>query len=158
MSTGIKKDGTLYICSTPQPADLLQAGFEGLTWVEIGNVVTMPGFGVTDNIKVQDYINAPLSQQSKGFKKASDASVVVGSLQTDPGQVELRAAAATKYNYALKLEQSDAPDSAHTNTIRYSRGVIGGPDFPGGGGEDYDNETFQIALNQIPIVVPSELI
>lgn len=153
MDTGIKKDGKLYICATPQDADLLQAGYEALTWVEIGNIVTMPDFGITDNIVTQDYINTDVSQKRKGFRNASDTEVVVGALQDDVGQIELRTAADTKYNYALKLEQSDAPDDDTTNTIRYSRGVIGGPNFAGGGGEDFDNETFQIGLNQKPIVV-----
>ena len=156
--TGIKKDGKLYICETPQPADLLQAEYEGLTWVEIGNIVTLPDFGVSDNIVTQDYINTDVSQKRKGFRNASDTEVVVGYLPEDAGQVALRDAAETKFNYALKLEQSDAPDASTTNTIRYSRGVIGGPNFTGGGGEDFDNETFQIGLNQAPIVVIPEAI
>lgn len=156
--TGIKKDSKLYICATPQSADLLQAGYEALTWVEIGNIVTMPDFGVSDNIVTQDTINTSTSQKRKGFRNASDTEIVVGYLPADVGQVELRVAAEANFNYALKLEASDAPDAATTNTIRYSRGVIGGPNFTGGGGEDFDNETFQVGLNQAPVVVVPEAI
>lgn len=151
--TGIKKNSKLYICATPQSADLLQAGYEALTWVEISNVVTLPDFGVSDNIVTQDYINTTVSQKRKGFSNASDTEVMVGQLDGDAGQEALAAASLTAFNYALKLEQDDAPDAATTNTIRYSRGVIGGRNFTGGGGEDFDNETYAIGLNQAPIVV-----
>lgn len=156
--TGIKKDSVLYICETPQSSDLLQAGYEGLTWVEVGNVVTLPDFGITDNIVTQDYTNTDVSQKRKGFRNASDTEIVVGYLYDDDGQIALRDAAATKFNYAFKLESSDAPDASTTNTIRYSRGVVGGPNFTGGGGEDFDNETFQLGLNQAPVIVAPEAI
>lgn len=156
--TGIKKDGKLYICETAQGTDLLQAGFEALTWVEIGNVVTLPDFGITDNIVTQDYINTGVSQKQKGFRNASDTEIVVGFDPNDTGQDALRDAAATRLNYAFKLEASDAPDASTTNTIRYSRGVVGGPNFTGGGGEDFDNETYQLGLNQAPVIVKPEAI
>ncbi len=156
--TGIKKDGKLYICETPQPADLTESGFEALTWVEVGKVVTFPDFGVSDNIVSQDYINTDVSQKRKGFRNASDTEIVVGHDPDDAGQTAMKTAADTKYNYAFKLEQADAPDASTTNTIRYSRGVIGGPNFAGGGGEDFDNETYQLGLNQAPVIVDPEAI
>lgn len=156
--TGIKKDSKFYICATAQNDDLLQAAYEALTWVEVGNIVTMPEFGITDNMVTQDYINTDVSQRQKGFRSASETEIVVGRDYEDTGQDALRTAAATRYNYAFKLESSDAPDASTTNTIRYSRGLIGGPNFAGGGGEDFDNETFQIGLNQAPIVVDPEAI
>ena len=155
--TGIKRGGKFYICATPQGADLNQAGYEALTWVEVGNIVTFPDFGITDNIVSQDYIDTDVSQKRKGFRMASDSELVVGRDYEDTGQDALRTAAATRLNYAFKLESSDSPNPATTtNTIRYSRGIIGGPNFTGGGGEDFDNETFQIGLNQAPIVVDPE--
>jgi hypothetical protein len=157
-NTGIKRESKFYICETPQSADLLQAGYEALTWVEVGNIVTLPDFGITDNMVTQDYTNTDVSQRQKGFRQASDTEIVVGRDYDDAGQDALRAAAATRYNYAFKLESSDAPDGDTTNTIRYSRGIIGGPNFTGGGGEDFDNETFQLGLNQAPIIVDPEAI
>lgn len=156
--TGIKRESKLYICATTQAADLNLAGFEALTWVEIGNIVTLPDFGVSDNIVSQDYVGTDVSQKKKGYRMASDTSVVVGRDFEDSGQDALRTAAATRYNYAFKLESSDAPSALYTNTIRYSRGIVGGPNFTGGGGEDFDNEEFQIGLNQAPIIADPELI
>ena len=76
--TGIKKDSTLYVCETAQPDDLLQAGYEALTWVEIENVVTMPDFGFTQNVVTQDYINTDMSQKRKGFKVGGESDLVIG--------------------------------------------------------------------------------
>jgi hypothetical protein len=158
MPTGIKRGGKLSICATPQASDLNQAGYEGLTYIEIGNIVTFPDFGVTTNMPVQDYINTDVSQKQQGFRTASDTEVVVGFDPEDDGQDALRTAAGTRFNYAFKLEASDAPNALNTNTIRYSRGVVGGPNFAGGGGEDFDNETYMIGLNQAPVIVKPELI
>lgn len=155
---GIKKDGTLYICETPQNSDLNESAFEALTWVEIDKIVTLPDMGRTDNIVSQDYVNTTVSQFQKGFANAGQSELVIGRDHEDAGQDALRVAAATRYNYAFKLESSDAPSSAYTNTIRYSRGVISGPMLSGGGGEDFDNETYNIAFNQVPVIVDPEAI
>lgn len=156
--TGIKKDSKLYICATAQGSDLDQAAFEGLVWVEIGNIVTLPDFGVTENMPAQDYINTSLSQAQKGFVQPVDTSVVVGDDYEDTGQDTLRTASQTRLTYALKLEGSDAPSASLTNTIRYTRALIGREAFPGGGGEDFDNVEFPIKLKQIPIRVEPEAI
>lgn len=157
-NTGIKKGSKLYICATAQAADLNQAGYEALTWVEIGNVVTFPDFGVTDNIVSQNYIGSTVTQKQKGYRTASDTEIVVGRDYENAGQDALRTAAGTSLNYAFKMESSDSPSASLTNTIRYSRGVVGGPNFTGGEGEAFDNETFQLGLNQAPIVVDPEAV
>lgn len=156
--TGIKQGSKLYVCATPQPENLDQAGFEALTWVLVGNVVELPGIGVTDNIVSQDYIGTDTSQKRKGFRSVEDGTIIVGRDYEDDGQIALRNAAGTRYNYAFKLESSDSPSALYTNTIRYSRGVVSGPNFVGGGGEEFDNEEFTIGFNQIPITVDPELI
>jgi hypothetical protein len=53
---------------------------------------------------------------------------------------------------AIKIERNDAPQGK-TNTIFYSRGVVSGPLYPGGGSDDFDLEKFKIGLNQLPIRV-----
>jgi hypothetical protein len=149
---GIKRSSTLAICTTPQASDLTASQYAALTWVPIGSIVTMPDFGVTDNIVSQDYVNTDVSQKRKGFRMASDTEIVVGRDHDDLGQDALRAAAATRLNYAFRMQSSDGTPTL-TPTTRYSRGIVGGPNFTGGGGEDFDNETFQLGLNQAPVIV-----
>lgn len=155
---GIKRESKFYICATPQNSDLNQGAYEALVFVEIGSIVTLPDMGSTANIVSQDYVNTDVSQKRKGFQNAGESELVIGRDHEDAGQDALRVAAATRYNYAFKLESADAPSSSFTNTIRYSRGVISGPMLTGGGGEDFDNETYQIAFNQLPVIVDPEAI
>jgi len=158
-STGIKKDGTFYVCETAQPDDLLQAEFEALTWVEVGNIVTLPDFGYTQNTVTQDYINTDMSQKRKGFKQGSESDLVIGRDYEDAGQTALRTIVESPANYAFKLELSDSPNPATTtNTVMYSRGIASGWNFSGGGGEDFDNATITIGLNQQPVIVDPEAI
>jgi hypothetical protein len=155
--TGIKRGSKFYICATPQGSDLNISGFEALDWEEVGKIVTFPDFGTTENIVSQDYVGTDLSEYRKGFRQGAQSSLVVGRDYEDDGQNALRAAADTRANYAFKYEGSDSPNPVTTtNTIRYSRGLVSAPNFTGGGGEDWDNEEFTIALNQVPITVNPE--
>jgi hypothetical protein len=158
MSGTTKIGSKLYISTTAENSALSESEFEALVYTEIDCVITLPDFGITDNIVSQDCINGDVTQKQKGFKSASDTEIVISFMPGDAGQDALRAAAATKFNYAFKLESADAPDASTTNTIRYSRGIVGGPNFAGGGGEEFDNETYSLGLNQSPILVKPEAI
>jgi len=155
----ILKGAKLYICETAQGADLNESEFEGLTWVEIKKVVTFPMVGRTDNIVSQDYVDTTVSQYRKGFANAGQSQIVVGRDYEDAGQTALRAAAATPLNYAFKIEGNDATGTGtgdFTATFWYTRGVIGGPMTTATGGEDFQNETFEVAFNQVALVTDPE--
>src|SRR5690606_27926337 len=89
----------------------------------------------------------------KGISNAGDPPIEVARNPTDLGQIALRAAAATKFNYAFKIEDNDAPSSSYTNSIYYNRGVVTGPTRPNGRNEDFILEVFTLGLNQREIVV-----
>lgn len=148
------KGGKFYISTTTVPADILLAAYQALTYVEVKNVVSTPAMGVEDNIISQDYLSTDVSQKQKGFANVTDGELVVGYTYDDPGQDAMRAAAVTRNQYAFKSELSDSPNIATTtNTVRYTRGFVGSGGDGGGGGEDFVNLTFMLALNQRPIWV-----
>jgi len=151
--TTILKGSKLYICATAQNDDLNQAGYEGLTWVEIAKIVTMPMVGSVDNIVSQDYVDTTVSQYAKGFANAGQSQIVVGRDWEDAGQDALRTAAATPFNYAFKIEANDGVSGVTTPTTWYTRGVIGGPMTDARSGEDFQNESFECAFNQQAIAV-----
>lgn len=78
----------------------------------------------------------------------------VASIADDPGQDILRTFGdpLNINNMAIKVERNDAPQGK-TNTVFYSRGVVSGPLYPGGGSDDFDLEKFKVGLNQLPIRV-----
>lgn len=142
-----------YICTTPQAADLDQTGFEALTFVMISNVGNIGETGTADNILNYDTMDTEVTQKQKGVANAGDPTIEVSRKPTDTGQIAMRDAAATKFEYAFKFEHADSPDGILTNTIIYSRGVVGGPTRPNGGVEDFDLEVYTVGLNQKEIVV-----
>ncbi len=153
-----QKDVKFFICTTPQPSDLDQAAFEALTWVEVKSVGKVGETGLSTNIVTYDTLDTDVTQKGKGVSNAGDPDVEVARIYNDPGQVALRNAAKTNFNYAFKLERNDAPDATFTNRIEYNRGLVTGPKRPNGGVEDFDLEIFSLGLQQREVVVEPTLI
>lgn len=147
------KGRKFYICATPQPTELNQAAYEALTWVEVGNVGSIGETGTNTNVLSYDELGTEVTQKQKGISNAGDPDIEVARNPTDAGQIALRAAAATKYVYAFKVEDNDKPSSDYTNSIYYNRGIITRPRRPNGRNEDFVLEVFKLGLVQLEIVV-----
>lgn len=153
---GNQIDTGIFICATPINATTLPldaADFAALTWVEIGHVGASGDWGETTNITNYNTFRQGVTINSKGYTSAGRPSLEVGRDYSDAGQVALRAAALTKFNYAFKKELSDAPSASHTNTIIYNVGIVTGPGRPENTGEDFVREVFPLAFNQRSVVV-----
>lgn len=142
----------LFVCSTPQPADLNLAGYEALTWVEVGAVGSVGEMGTSTNILNYDTWNTDVTQKAKGISDAGSPEVEVARIYNDAGQIILRNAGKTNLQYAFKVERNDAPTLAGTPTTIYNRGLVTGPKRPMGKNEDFDLEVFTLALNQREVV------
>lgn len=140
------------ICTTPQPADLDQTGFEALTYVPIGGVGTLGETGTQTNILTYDTLDTTVTQKDKGNENAGDPAVECAHDYNDAGQVALRAAALTGDKYAVKIEHNDG-GTGFTNTIRYQRGLVLEPTHPNGGSEDFQLDVFTLALVQKELTV-----
>lgn len=153
------KGRKVYFCTTPQPANLDQSQFEALTWIEVGNVGSVGESGMNTNVVSYDELATEVTQKQKGISNAGDPTIECARNPTDAGQIALRAAAATKFFYAVKFEDLDAPDANHTNTVYYNRGLVAGPTRPNGRNEDFILEVFTLGLVQREIVVnPQSLV
>lgn len=137
----------------PQASDLSKGQYEALNWTEVSNVGSIGESGMQTNLPTYDELSTEVTQKQKGISNAGDPPVEVARNPTDPGQIALRAAAATKFQYAFKTEDNDAPSSNYTNSIYYNRGVVTGPTRPNGRNEDFILEVFTLGLNQREIVV-----
>jgi len=156
MADDLNLNGTLYICATEQNSDLNEAAFEALTWVEIGKIVTLPQIGFEANIVTQNYVNTDFSTDAKGFINGMATEVVVGRDPSDAGQDILRTASNSRFKYAFKREYADAV-SGFTATFKYFRALVTSEMDSGGGGEEFDNQTFGIKITgQKPITVDPE--
>lgn len=145
-----------YVCATPAENDLTQAEFEALTWVEVKNVGSVGELGPKTNVISYDELGSDVTQKSKGLTDAGSPAVECARNPTDAGQLAMRTATKTNFNYPFKYEKNDAPNVTKTNTIHYNRGVVTGPLRPNGGNEDFDLEIFTCAMNQLEITVDPE--
>lgn len=145
--------GKVYVCATPQQAVLAEGDYAALTWVEIAAVGNHGETGSQTNILNYDTWDLDVIQKGKGLTNAGDPQIEVARIPTDPGQIILRAAALTRYNYAFKVIRNDRVNDAGAPTILYNRGLVTGPMRPNGRNEDFDLERFNLALNQKEVVV-----
>ena len=149
---GTNASGKLYICATPQPAALSQAQFEALAWVQIVGLGSHGETGTSSNILTYDTWDQSVVQKYKGLDDAGSPEIELMRYPFDAGQILLRQAATTKFNYAFKLEKPDKQVPTGTGTIVYNRGIVAGPRRPNGRNEVFDLEMFTLGLNQVEIV------
>lgn len=145
--------GKLYICTTPQPTDLDVDAFDLLTWVQIGSVGSVGETGQNTNILTYDTWDTEVIQKGKGITDAGSPEIELARVPADPGQIALRAAAATNQNYAFKIVKNDPATLVGDGTTMYNRGIVTGPRRPNGRNEDFDLEVYMLGLNQLEIVV-----
>ncbi|RZZ81124.1 hypothetical protein [Pseudoxanthomonas winnipegensis] len=138
----------LYICATPQNADLTQTAFAALTWVQVKKVGSVGERGTSTNSVSYDTWDTLVSLKGKGITNAGDPVVELAEDLADPGQIALRAAGAPNVPdaYAFKVERPDG-------SLEYLRGIVMGPVFPGGRNEDFVLNNFTLGLNQVPLRV-----
>lgn len=143
-----------YVCATAQNADINATAFAALTWVEVKGIGSMGETGLNQNFVTYNTLADAVAQKGKGVANAGDPELVGRRIWDDAGQVIMRTigASSDKNSYAYKYELADG-SSTLTNTIRYNRGLCGGPRHPGGGVEDFDLEAYTLALVQEQEVV-----
>ncbi|MCO6050840.1 hypothetical protein NGM99_13735 [Mesorhizobium sp. RP14(2022)] len=137
----------------PQAADLTEVAYKALLWTEVKNVGMVGDRGTDTNVVSYDELATEVTQKQKGISNAGDPEVECARNPTDPGQQAMRAAAQTKFYYAFKVEDADAPDATKTNTLYFNRGLVTGPRRPGGRNEDFILEVFTLGLVQKEITV-----
>jgi hypothetical protein len=137
----------------PQPTALNQGQYEALNWTEVKNVGEVGEAGTSTNVVNYDELSTDVVQKNKGMSDAGDPTIECARNPTDNGQIALRAAALTNFNYAFKFEDADAPDANYSNSIYYNRGIVTGPTRPNGRNEDFILEVFTLGLIQREIVV-----
>lgn len=145
----------IYISSASvADADLAQADYELLTWVEIGSVGSRGEMGKNTNMLSYNTWNTNVIQKAKGMTDAGSVEIEVARIATDAGQILLRAAGAVgnNSNYAFKELRADGP-SGGVGTVFYNRGLVSGPRRPGGRNEDFDLEVYTLGLQQEEVVV-----
>lgn len=118
---------TISICVTPKdssnpPAN--RAAYAALTWVEIGEVQNLGRFGDKSNIVSFAALGDNRVRKVKGSKDAGTIALVCGRDPFDAGQIALRDAANTNFEYAIRIVANDALDGNDTPSEYYFVGPV----------------------------------
>lgn len=133
----------LFISSTPQRKDRTLEQFEAMTWVQVNGIGSHGETGTSTNILTYDTWSDDVTRKSKGLSNAGDPVVEVARRAGDAGQTVLREAAEDRFNWGFKIEGG--------GRLRYNLGMVAGPMEPNGRNEDFDLETYTLALQQTEI-------
>jgi hypothetical protein len=142
------------ISTAPVTLPLNATEFGALTFTPIGSVGNLGDYGSPANLINYNTLDTEVMSKAKGVEDAGELSIEVARIFDDPGQIALRAAAATKFYYAIKIEYADAPSEDWSNTIMYAVGPVTGPQLLGGGTDDFIRESYSVGFtDQRPIFV-----
>ena len=142
------------ISTTAVTLPLNATEFGALTFTPIGSVGNLGDYGSPANLINYNTLDTEVMSKAKGVEDAGELSIEVARIFDDPGQIAMRAAAATKFYYAIKVEYADAPSEDWSNTIMYAVGPVTGPQLLGGGTDDFIRESYSVGFtDQRPIFV-----
>lgn len=94
----------------------------------------------------------------KGPRDAGTKTIVCGRDPLDAGQLAMKAAEETDFNYAFRVIYSDAPDDAHSNSIDYMGGMVLTNPVNQGNVSNVTRITFDVGINTAIYEVPSALL
>lgn len=145
MAIGTSEGSTVFI--GPATTVTTQEALEGLTFVEIGKVESIGEFGPAAQDVTFTPLKGPSVQHLKGAIDNGLLPIVYAHDPLDAGQIALRAAAATKFEYAIKIVLNDEADANDTPTTFYARGPVFGTRANVGGANDVTKRTSNVGLN-----------
>ncbi len=112
---------TYHICAT-LPATFNQAGFEALSFSKGGQVTSIEGaVGRTYETSSYSLLETGATYTDKGSYDPGSITINMVIKEDDPGQIIMKAALASRNNYAHKIVQRDGK-------VKYFIGMV--PSFP----------------------------
>lgn len=107
MSDAFTSAGTTISVSATAPATYDQAGFEALSFTEIGEVTDMGEFGKTYNVVTHNPIGNRQTVKRKGSYNNGTVSLQMARVPSDAGQALLVAAVDSDNSYSFKVVLQD---------------------------------------------------
>jgi hypothetical protein len=116
-------------------------------WVEIGEVESLGEFGDESTAVTFLSVGDARTRKLKGSRDAGTITLTVGRDPLDAGQIALRAAEKTKFEYAFKVVAADAPDEDYTDTTFYFGALVMSARDSFGGADDVTRTTYSLGIN-----------
>lgn len=133
-------------------ADYTQTALAADTYVRVGRVRSMPGFGETYADITVEEVDDGRTRYGKGTASGVAMDIVCSRQLTDPGQAKMNAASLTALSYNLKME---IPNEAGTFDVVYFCVLVNSSNTGLGGPNDTQTVTYNCRPQEAPIVVPA---
>ena len=134
------------------------AEFEALAYVDVGEVEDYGEMGDESPLVPFAAVGDGRVRQSKGARNAGAQTFIVGRDPLDAGQTAMKAAEATKFEYALRITMADAPSPLYSNTIFYYRGLVSSARIRMGQNDNIVRDVYVVAVNSKPLEDPAALL
>ena len=108
-------DSELEVCATA-PDTFDEAGYNALTWVKVGGLLSMPDLGDTFAEVTANFMGTRRTQYAKGSVAGANGDVTCSYQVTDAGQVILETAKSSDCDIYARATLSDTPCAAGTVT------------------------------------------
>jgi hypothetical protein len=133
---------------SPKNADFVTSDFTSQTWVEIDGWETAGEIGDAAEQISTTLINRNRTIHQKGTRDGGVQEHTFAILPLDPGQIALRAAQKTRFNYAFRIVYNDAPAAVGSTPSeeRYIALVMGDR-RANGGANDVRKLSVSLAIN-----------
>lgn len=125
-------------------------------WVEFGEVETLGEFGDQSADVTFTAIGNARVRHSKGANDAGVLALTCGRDPLDAGQIAGRAAAATKFEYAIKIVAADAPDEDYLDSVYYFGALVQSARDNYGNNDNVVRTTFNLGINTEIVEVPAD--
>lgn len=123
--------GTLLGVSAAAPATADQAGYEALTFTNIGEITDYGSVGKTYNEVTHNPVADRATYKFKGSYNEGTMSLTLAKAAADAGQVILDAGLASDSDYYFKVELNDNPDGTSNTILYFSAKVMSAPNAIG---------------------------
>ena len=133
------------------PATDTSAEYAALTWVAVGEIENLGEIGDEAAAVTFRSIADARVRKLKGAYDAGTLGIVVGRDPLNAGQIAMKAGAATKFEYAFKIEAADKLDANDTNSIYYFGALIMSQRDNYGEADNVVRTTFNLGINT-PII------
>ena len=132
----------------PDDADITLTEFTtGVTFVDIKNWQTMGSHGDSRTLITENLISRARDYKMGGTTNGGSMQNNFAIVRDDPGQIAVRTAAKTNFNYPVRITYNDAPPGVgSTPTVEYFYALIQSATEAGGGANTTQmlNTTFEI--------------
>lgn len=152
MGCGITNFGArFYVSTTEVSTNLTEIQYAALTYVQVPGLGRLGDTGVIQNVTGYSVFGRRLRHKKKGEASASDPDVEFID-RPSSGLSILQAAAdpSVRGERAFLIIWGD-------DSLELNRGLVTGPKFLKGGGEDFKRVLFTLGLQQPPIKLPPDL-